>query len=91
MNEDELTLEKVKQRLLAEEMKRSDRREDPVDDKGAAFVGGRTKKPKKFTGKCHRCGVVGHMQRDCRQKPKKGGQGEANAASESKKVSFMVN
>lgn len=51
MNEDELTLEKVKQRLLAEEMKRSDRREDPVDDKGAAFVGGRTKKPKKFTGK----------------------------------------
>lgn len=38
MNEDEVTLKKVKQRLLVEEMKRPCRREDPVDGKGAACV-----------------------------------------------------
>lgn len=42
---------------------RSDRREDPVEEKGMAFVGGRNRKIK-FTGKCHKCGKVGHMQKD---------------------------
>lgn len=88
-DEDDLTLEKMNQRFQAEEMKWSYRRVDSVGDKCAAFVGRRTKKPTKFTGKCHWCGVVGHMQRDCRQKPKKC-QGEANAANEAHKVSFMV-
>lgn len=27
---------------------------------------------KKFKGKCHKCGKIGHMKRDCRSKSEKG-------------------
>lgn len=65
--EKDLTLEVVKQRLLAEESKRIDRQDDSNEDIGAAFIGDMKKQyRRKFFGKCHRCGRPGHMKRDCR-------------------------
>lgn len=65
--EKDLTLEVVKQRLLAEESKRIDRQDDSNEDIGAAFIGVMKKQYRsKFFGKCHRCGRPGHMKRDCR-------------------------
>lgn len=86
MNRAELTLELLKQRLLAEEMKRTDRC-DPIQNKRAAFMGGRNKKVDKLTGKCLHCGKVGHMQKNCRLKKH---QGESNLACEVKAVFFIV-
>lgn len=84
-----MTLEAVKQRLLAEESKRFDRMEDSCKDRSAAFVGGKNKKPEKpFAGNYHGCGKPGHMRRDCRVKKP---EGKVNAAVGSKAVSFMVN
>ena len=81
--ENDLTLELVKQRLLAEESKRSDRQEDTMADKSAAFSGNAKKNLQKFSGKCHKCGQRGHMKKDCRQR------GETNSATKSS-VSFMA-
>lgn len=79
--EEELSLEVVKQRLLAEELKRTERHEDSGEVKLAAFSGDKHRKPiskpMKFQGKCHKCGKRGHMKKDCRQKG-----GEANSADQ---------
>lgn len=55
IDEDELNMDIVKQRLLGEESKRADRVDNLMEEKSPAFVGGRGKKQKKFNRKCHRC------------------------------------
>lgn len=84
MSEADLTVDLVKQRLLAEEAKRIDREDGQSDgDKVAAFSG----EHKKFTGVCHRCKKRGHMKKDCRVKLS---QNKANVASSLKSVCFMT-
>lgn len=80
--EEGLNLDLVKQRLLAEERKRSDRQGDSVEDKSAAFTSDSKKKFQKFQGKCTKCGRRGHMKKDCRQR-------EANSAKKDA-VCFMA-
>lgn len=66
--------------------KRTDRADYCGEEKSTAFVGGSFFK-KKFKGKCHRCGKVGHMQKDCRSKMQ---DRNANSVVVEKTVSFMV-
>lgn len=69
LGDDNLTLDVVKQRLLGEEVKQLERQQDSTIEKSTAFAGEKNKdRPKKFIGKCHKCGKKGHMKKDCRQK-----------------------
>ena len=83
LDEKDISLDLCKQRLLAEEAKRINRMEESMEDTIAAFVG-----QKKFNGKCRRCGMKGHMAKDCRVKLPGG---EANAVVNGRPVSFAVN
>ena len=86
IDDKDVSLEIVKHRLLGEESKRTDRADYCGEEKSTAFVGGSFYK-KKFKGKCHRCGKVGHMQKDCRSKMQ---DRNANSVVAEKTVSFMV-
>lgn len=72
----------MKQRLLTEESKCSDRQEHSVEDQSAAFAIDSKKKFKKLEGKFHKCGRRRNMKKDCRQR-------EANSAKKVV-VSFMA-
>lgn len=89
MAEDDLKLELVKQRLLAEDIKRSERNVEISEIKTTAFSGQKKwKKPVQFNGKCNKCGKRGHYKKDCRQKYTN----EANSAEKvDRSVCFMVN
>nr|XP_029734171.1 zinc finger protein 287-like [Aedes albopictus] len=83
--EEDLNLDLIKQRLLAEEQRRADRMGETVDDKPAASVGQhQSKRGDKFKGKCHRCGQTNHMKKYCKKK-------EVHSATSHKDTSFMVN
>lgn len=89
LGEENLKLDVVRERLLAEELKKTDRVADSCHEKPTAFQGSK-QKPGKFTGKCNRCQKKGHKAKDCRVKLKTDGRAEANAASGGKAVAFMT-
>lgn len=89
LGEENLKLDVVRERLLAEELKKTDRAADSCQEKPAAFQGSK-QKPGKFTGKCNRCQKKGHKAKDCRVKLKTDGRAEANAAAGGKAVAFMT-
>lgn len=64
LEEDKLTLDVVRERLLAEELKKNDRMTDG-EETPAAFVGSK-QKIWKFNGKCNKCLKPGHMAKDCK-------------------------
>lgn len=76
-----LTFNLVKERLMSEEAKLSDRNQEEVEQK-TAFVGKKFNKSKKFNGKCFKCNKFGHKACDCKKS-------DARVA-QNKSVCFMV-
>ena len=70
--EKELTLERVKARLLEEELKRKFKATSVADQQsGAAFNAKNNQKKSRITPKCFHCHEVGHKRPDCPQRNKK--------------------
>ena len=68
LSETELTLEKVKSRLLEEELKQKFKKgESASGAEQAAAFNAKDQKPKKirFKPKCYRCGEIGHKKPNC--------------------------
>jgi len=70
LENEKLTINTVKERLILEETKLNDRQNEETDDK-TAFSGKKMWKSKylrnKFQGKCFKCGKIGHKIKNCRQ------------------------
>lgn len=78
LEDGKLTLNLVKERLLSEESKFSDRHVEDLQEK-TAFIGKKNqKKHYKFQGKCTKCSKFGHKSKYCRQTETKS---EARSAS----------
>lgn len=79
-----LKLDVIRERLLAEELKKTNRVANSYQVKPAAYHGSK-KKPGKFTGKYNRCQKKGHKAKEYRMKLKTDGHAEVNAASRGKR------
>lgn len=89
LDEDKLTLDAVRERLLAEDMKKSDRMTDVHKDDPLAFAGNirkpwneQRKESWKFRGKCHRCHKTGTRRRTAGTIQKKMKQKQTQRAAE---------
>lgn len=60
--EEQMTLNTIKSRLLAEELKKKNRNAEEEDRPLTAFT---AKNKRRFNGKCHKCGKFGHTKKDC--------------------------
>lgn len=101
LKDEELKVSIVKNRLLAEELKKFERKNGGQSNVGTALAAGgnksfnnkksneKPKSKKKFKGKCFKCGKVGHKEDVCRS-----GQSESHYANSSETkdvpVAFMT-
>lgn len=87
LGKENLKLDVIRERLLAEELKKTDRVANSYQVKPAAYHGSK-KKPGKFTGKYNRCQKKGHKAKEYRMELKTDGHAEDNAASSGKAVAL---